>query len=251
MLDLTSLRKAGQINHGAIEFAKFCIKPGKTKKQIDIHILDYITKFGGKPAFLGFNGYPASSCISVNHEIVHGLPNDYIFKKDDVVTIDVGTIYNECYVDSAETVLIGNSEDKWMHLILNHDSLYSIIGQIKPGMTLLNVAELGDKSIEGHPYNLHHSIIPHLGGHFCGTALHVPPFVGHTIKNVPQEELNKMKQVTLKVGNILCIEPIITSGSIETETLPDGWTIVTKDGSIATHEEHTILITNHGCEILT
>lgn len=250
-MNIKDLKTAGRINHDAIEFAKSILKAGKTKKYIDNHIQNYITSHGGKPAFLGFNGYPASSCISVNEEAVHGIPNDYIFKEDDLVTIDTGTIYNECYVDSAQTILIGLDENKLTQLILNRDILYFIMQQIKPSTTLFDIAELGDKSIIDHPYNNNHQIIPHLGGHFCGSALHVPPFVPHTAKCVPLDELEKWKQATLKPGDVLCIEPIITNGSIETEILSDGWTVVTKDGSIVTHEEHTVLITEKGFEILT
>jgi len=248
------LIKAGLINNHAIQYGIQRLQPGLSKNGLNQLIHDFIVKAGGRPAFLQYNGYPASICASVGSEIVHSIPNDYIFQNGDVVTVDVGTDYHGCYVDSATTIICGirNNADHIYQIWFNRLCLKHIIRNIKPGITLLDIAKLGDNALKYYsPVGLNLQIIPHLGGHFCGTALHVDPFICHTTKGVPQTELDKMQQVALKVGDVLCIEPIITCGGVETETLPDGWTIVTKDGSIATHEEHTIIITEHGAEVIT
>lgn len=239
--EIELIRKSSKITYGLLMSLKDYIKPGITSRDIDKFAYDYITSRDATPAFLNYEGFPATACISINDMVVHGIPDDTIIKDGDIVKVDVGSIYKGYYSDSAYTYIVGKTSKKIKKFV--HDTekaLYDGISVIKEGVKLNQVcSKIGRVARENH-----YGVFTCLTGHGVGRELHEDPYI-------PNYSNHESEGIILKAGMVLAIEPMFSLGTKEVWLLPDNWGIVTQDGSIAAHFEHTILVTKNGYEILT
>jgi methionyl aminopeptidase len=194
-----------------------------------------------KPAFLGYGGFPASACVSVNDELVHGIPNDSrVLSSGDIVTVDIGTIYEGYYSDTAYTFPVGKINNSAKKLLqVTEDSLYKAIEQVKPGNRLGDVSYAVQKYAEEFGF----SIVREYCGHGVGRHLHEEP-------NVPNFG-KPGTGIRLVEGMTFAVEPMVNFGKRHVDVLSNQWTVVTRDGSLCAHFEHTVAVTKDGCEILT
>ena len=201
---------------------------------------EYIISKGGIPGFKGLYGFPNTLCVSIEDEIVHGIPSDRKLKDGEIVSIDVGSIYNDFYGDHAKTFCIGNvNENKKKLVKVTKDSLMLGINEVKPGN---HIGDIGF-AIQSYAEKNNFSVVRELVGHGIGRKLHEEPQIpNYGTRNTGAE---------LKEGMCLAIEPMINEGSEKIITKEDGWTICTEDGKPSAHFEHTITVTNKGVEILT
>jgi len=222
------------------------VKPGVLTSELDDLAQSLIKEIGAKPAFLNYKpagsrlAYPAALCVSVNEEIVHGIPKKRVIKEGDVVTLDSGLIYQGLITDSAITVTVGKVSDKILNLVeKTKESLALAIDQVKPG------ARLGDIgfAVEQHIKQAGLGLVRDLAGHGVGYLVHEDPLV-------PNYGKRGQGQV-LEAGLVIAIEPMVTLGSGRTKLLNDGFTFVTADDSMSAHFEHTVAVTNQGVLILT
>jgi methionyl aminopeptidase len=239
--ELDLMRKAGQITAQILEEMVGMAKPGVSTGEIDKFAEKRIKDLGALPAFKGYNGFPASVCISVNDEVVHGIPSPKrVLKDGDIVSLDFGVIYQGWYGDSARTVAVGTIKPEVQKLVdTTRESLYKGIEQCHEGNRIFDIGHAVQNYVEGFGF----SVVREFVGHGIGRALHEDP-------QVPNYG-PKGKGLVLKVGMVLAIEPMINAGSHEVKVLSDGWTAVTVDRSLSAHFEHTVAITPKGPEILT
>jgi len=238
--EILKIQKAGKIVANALQEIKKMISPGISLLEIDRFAEDYALKHGAKPAFKGYHSYPASICLSVNNVIVHGIPNDYVLQSGDIIGLDYGVELDGYFGDSAITVAVSHVGPDVQRLIDVTEKSLSIGIQ-----HALSGSRVGDISsaIQAYVESFSFSVVRNYVGHGIGKKLHEDP----PIPNYGQ----KGKGVKLEVGMVIAIEPMVNVGSYETEVLPDGWSAVTKDGSLSAHFEHTIAITRNGPRILT
>ncbi|MCS7233633.1 MAG: type I methionyl aminopeptidase [Synergistetes bacterium] len=217
------------------------IKPGVSTLYLDRVAERYILSRGGFPAFKGYKGYPATLCISINKEVVHGIPShSKILKEGDIVSIDVGVKYKGYYGDGAWTFPVGEINDEARKLIeVTKSSLDLAISIAKAGVTTGDIGNAIQSYVESHGF----SVVRDYAGHGIGKELHEFPQLPNFGKPGTGPRLEE--------GMVLAIEPMVNSGSYEVEVLPDGWTVVTKDGSLSAHFEHTILVRKEDSLILT
>ena len=238
--EIDIMRRAGEVSIGTKELIKNEIKIGMTTKELDLIAENQIRSMGAIPAFKGYRGFPGTLCISINNEIVHGIPGDRTFHEGDVVSIDQGAIVEGFYSDTAITLIIGESDEKTKNLVIDTKvAMEAGIAKAIPGNRIGDIAaavqNIGDTKGYG--------VIKDFVGHGIGRSLHEEPSVpnvgtaGRGPKLVP--------------GMVLAIEPMFTLGTWKTRTLEDEWTIVTADNSLAAHWEHTVAITEKGPEVLT
>ncbi|RTZ70498.1 MAG: type I methionyl aminopeptidase [Aquificaceae bacterium] len=240
---LEKVKFASKIVAQALEYLKELVKPGATAWDLEMAIRDWLKKNypNARPAFYGYRGYPAYLCVSVNEEVVHGIPRkDRVLKEGDIVSIDFGVEYEGFYGDSAKTFKVGEvSKDIERLLEGTEKALYNAIEEVYAGNKLENVARAIYKTLK--KYRLHP--ICKYGGHGIGTKLHSEPFVANCPGVGP-----KMK---LKEGMVLAIEPMAGLKTAKTMELADGWTVITWNKTPAAHFEHTVAITENGPEILS
>ena len=238
--EIELIKEAGKIMSKTFAYLENYLTPGVTTKEIDKLAHDFIIKEGGYPTCLGFEGYPASICTSVNDCVVHGIPNGYKLKNGDIITLDIVVNYKGYNADAAWTYPIGDISDSKKYL-LEHTkkALFEGIKQVKPGN------KIGDISYAIEQYAINHKlgVIRELCGHGIGIDMHEDP-------DVPNFG-DKGTGPRLKEGMVICIEPMLTSGKRYIYIMDDDWTIKTDDGLPAAHFEHTILVTKDGYEILT
>ena len=238
--EIEKMRKAGHLNYLTREYIKSLIKPGITTLEIDQKAEAFIRENGGVPSFKNYGGFPGSICISVNEEVVHGIPGDRVLKNGDIVSIDVGVKVDGFHSDAAETVAVGDiSKEKEFLLKHTEASLYVGLKEIKAGAKLGNVSA----RIEGYAKKHKLGVVRELVGHGIGKDLHEDPDVPNYGKY--------NSGITLKSGMTLAVEPMLTSGKRYIYCLSDDWTIVTQDKKPSAHFEHTVLVTDDGYEILT
>lgn len=217
------------------------LKPGVTAKQIDRKAEEYIRDKGAKPAFKGYNGFPASLCVSVNEAVVHGIPSDKEFREGDVVSVDCGVFMNDYYGDAAYTFAIGDVEDKVMRLLrITRDSLYAGISQAVAGKRL---GDIGYAVQELTERTNGYGVVRELVGHGIGKSLHEPPEVPNFGRRGSGPKL--------KEGLVIAIEPMINLGKRNVKQLRDGWTIVTRDGMPSAHFEHTVAVGKESADVLS
>ena len=238
--DLEKLRLAGKITAGALAAAGNVIKPGVTTKEVDRVVHDYIVSHNAIPSFLNYDGFPASACISVNEEVIHGIPGKRVLKEGDIVSVDVGAKIDGFHGDSAFTFCCGKVSKEAQDLLNStQEALKAGILAAKANNRLGDIGEAIQKYVEERGYGVVRDYV----GHGVGRNLHEDPEVpnfgkaGHGLRLVP--------------GMVIAIEPMITAGTFEVEVLSNDWTVVTKDSSLAAHFEHTIAITPNGPIILT
>ncbi|MGB9824397.1 MAG: type I methionyl aminopeptidase [Candidatus Hydrothermia bacterium] len=235
------IRKSSEILRKVFEKVDSEIRVGLKAKELDEIIHDEIRRMGAEPAFLGYRGYPASSCISFNEEVVHGIPDERRFERGDVIKVDIGVRYKGYFSDAAKTYYLNDNNNLDVNRLLNGTKLALLNGMeaIREGIKLGNVSNAIEKTAK--MFNL--GVIKLLGGHGVGIFLHEDPFV----PNFGEPEVGPV----LKEGYVLAIEPMFSLGTGEVKEKGDGWTYVTRDGSLAAHFEETVLVTKYGYENLT
>ena len=239
--EIELMREAGKrLAHVHQELGN-AIRPGMSTLEVDALGEKLIRDCGCIPNFLHYNGYPASICVSVNDEVVHGIPKkDRYLKEGDIVSLDAGLIYKGYHSDAARTHAVGKVSEEAMKLMeVTKQSFFEGIKMAKEGNHLFDISAAIDSYVSGFGYG----IVRDLVGHGIGTALHEDP----QIPNFSQ----KRKGVRLQAGMTLAIEPMVNVGTWQGNFLRDGWTVVTKDGSLSAHYENTILVTDGEPEILT
>lgn len=216
------------------------VEEGITTKEIDSICHNLITKRGGKPAFLDYNGYPASICISVNEEVIHGIPSARKLKTGDVVSLDLGIDLKGYFSDSAVTVPVGNVPDKVKNLIkVTERSLYAGIDACKYGGRIKDISAAVFAVADKYNYG----VVREFCGHGVGFGVHEAPQIPNYVHPGPNPRIKK--------GMVLAIEPMINLGSEKVNILDDEWTVVTEDNSISAHFEHTVAVFEDHTEILT
>ncbi|MCL1950839.1 MAG: type I methionyl aminopeptidase [Turicibacter sp.] len=234
------MREAGKIVALSHLEVKKHIKPGITTKKLDKIIEDVIRSNGAIPSFKGYHGFPGNSCISVNEELVHGIPGSRTLKDGDVISIDIGAKKNGYHGDSAWTYPVGKiSNEAALLLDVTEKSLFIGLEKAKAGNRLSDISNAIQKYVESFNF----SIVREYAGHGVGQSLHEDPTIPHY--GPPG------RGPRLKNGMTLAIEPMVNAGERYVKTLKDNWTVVTRDRSLAAHFEHTIVITDNGYEILT
>jgi len=239
--DLARLRQSGQIAAQALRDAAAVVKPGVATKTLNDIAERTITQLGGQPAFNGYQGYPASLCVSVNYEVVHGIPKPGVkLKAGDLVSLDVGVNYRGIYTDHAITVAVGEISAAAERLMRDtKQALQLAIATVSPRGTIGDIGAAVQQYLEPRGYG----IVRQLVGHGVGRALHEPPSIPNWGKPGTGAKLT--------TGMVLAIEPMITLGDWQVDILEDGWTVVTRDRSLAAHFEHTVLVTKDSYEIIT
>lgn len=222
------------------ELAK-ALHPGMSTKDIDVLGEEMIRSYGCVPSFLDYNGYPASICVSVNEEVVHGIPDKHrILKEGDIVSLDAGVIYKGYHSDAARTHGIGEISSEAAKLVeVTRESFFEGIKYAKEGNYLFEISAAIGRYAESFGYG----VVRDLCGHGIGTDLHEAP-------QIPNYEMNR-KGVKLKAGMTLAIEPMINAGTWKVDWLDDEWTVVTRDGALSAHYENTVLITDNEPKLLT
>jgi len=238
--ELKLMREAGRIvaeTHKTLEKA---IVPGITTRELDAIAEAFIRSQDAIPSFKGLYGFPASICASINEQLVHGIPSDRKLNEGDIISIDIGAQYRGYHGDSAWTYPVGNVSDTAKKLLeVSERSLYTGLEEAKSGVRLYAISHAIQKCIEAEGF----SVVREYAGHGIGKQLHEEP-------QIPNYGLPNHGP-RLKTGMVLAVEPMVNAGQRYVKTLQDNWTVVTVDGSLCAHFEHTIAITEDGCEILT
>jgi methionyl aminopeptidase len=238
--ELEIMREAGRIVALTHQELQKYIKPGITTKELDAIAEKYILGCDAIPSFKGYNGFRGSICASVNEELVHGIPGDRVLREGDIISIDIGAKYNGYHGDSAWTYAVGAISDETQRLLdVTEESLYIGLKEAKPGERLSNISHAIQTYVEEHDF----SVVREYVGHGVGQELHEDPQIPHY--GPPN------KGPRLKPGMVLAIEPMVNAGTRYVRTLADDWTVVTVDGKVCAHFEHTVAITENGYEILT
>ncbi|WP_110113936.1 type I methionyl aminopeptidase [Bacillus sp. CGMCC 1.16541] len=238
--EIAIMREAGRIVALTHQELKKHVQPGITTKELDAIAEKFIRQHDAIPSFKGYNGFRGSICASVNEELVHGIPGNRKLNEGDVISIDIGAKYNGYHGDSAWTYAVGAISDETQQLLdVTEQSLYKGLEQAKPGDRLSNISHAIQTHVEAHNF----SVVREYVGHGVGQDLHEDPQIPHY--GPPN------KGPRLRPGMVLAIEPMVNAGTRYVKTLPDNWTVVTVDGKMCAHFEHTIAITETGYEILT
>lgn len=238
--EIDLMRKAGEIVALAHQAVAEVIRPGTTTGELDRIVEKVIRDHQATPSFKGYNGFPAAICASVNEVLVHGFPSKYALKEGDIISVDIGACYKGYHGDSAWTYAVGEVSEEAKHLMeVTKQSLYEGLKMVKAGVHLSDISN----TIGEYVYSYGYSVPYEYTGHGIGANLHEDP----AIPNYGP----KGKGPILKAGMTLAIEPMVHRGKPFTKVLDDDWTVVTKDGSLAAHYEHTVLVTEEGYEILT
>ena len=230
----------GAILRECFAFAAEIIAPGMTRKELDAEVEKLITARGGRPAFKGYHGFPAATCISVNDEVVHGIPGDEPFEEGDIVSLDVGVLKDGYHADAARTYPVGSITAEARRLIdVTREALDLGIEQARLGNRLTDISY----AVETRARRAGYSVVKQLVGHGIGRAMHEEPQVPNF--GPPSQGPD------LREGLVLAIEPMVNIGGADVLTLPDGWTVVTIDHSLSAHFEDTVAVTRDGPKILT
>lgn len=240
--EIEIMRQSAKIVATVLKEISEQVKPGMTTADLDAYAEKRIQEMGAKPSFKGYHGFPGSICASINHEVVHGIPNrrKYI-RAGDVLKVDTGAYYQGFHGDSCITIAVGEVSPNAAKLIrVAEETLYKGIEKVKAGAYLLDLAEAMQDHAEAHGYK----IVEEFTGHGVGQNLHEEPSVFNA-------RTYSLPNVKLKPGMTLAIEPILNAGSRFTKILSDKWTAVTIDNSLSAQFEHTVLVTETGYEILT
>ena len=239
--ELKIMREACRISAGALKTAGMAVEPGVTTAQIDKLAEDYIRSQGGEPNFKNYEGYPATACISINNEVIHGIPSKTRkLKAGDIVSIDLGAKFEGYHGDNAATFACGDISAEAKRLIdTTRESLYEGIHAAVQGGRIGDIGHAVQSYVEACGY----SVVRKFVGHGIGTHLHEAP-------EVPNFG-TAGRGIRLMPGMTLAIEPMINAGKSDVKVLPDGWTVLTSDGSLSAHFEHTIVITTDGPKIMT
>lgn len=239
--DLDRLRAAARVAATTLNEVTSRVTAGITTKAIDLWVREDTALRGGKPSQLGYKGFPAAVCTSKNEVVCHGIPSESVLLEEgDIINVDVTTELDGFHGDTSRTIFIGDPSPEARHVVdVSHRCLEAGIAVVRDG------ARLGDvgAAIQELAHREGCSVVTDVGGHGIGRKMHLPPHVSHAGV--------RGSGMRLKAGMAFTIEPMINLGRPEVRTLADGWTMVTRDGSLSAQFEHTILVTHDGCEVLT
>lgn len=239
--EIERMKKAGQIVRDVLLLAEEKIHAGMTTKFLDSIIRDFIERHGATPSFLNYRGYPASACISLDDEVVHGIPSEKRFiEEGQIVSVDVGACLNGYHGDAARTFCIGQVNPEKRELVkVTEECFFKAFGELRDGVRLGDIGAAVSEHAVRHGYG----VVREMVGHGIGRNMHEPP-------DVPNYGV-RGKGLRLTVGNTIAIEPMINLGSHKIKFMPDGWTVKTEDGKPSAHYENTVAITADGGLILT
>ncbi len=238
--EIELLREAGKIVAETHDYLKKFIKPGITTKELDKLAYDFIISKGATPSCLGYEGFPATLCTSINDEVVHGIPSARKLKNGDIITIDIVACYKGYHGDSAWTYPVGDIDEEKKYMLEHTEkALFEGINMVKPGNRIGDISH----AIEEYANKFHIGVVHELVGHGVGTDMHEDP----DVPNYGKAGTGPL----LKEGMVIAIEPMLTYGKRYVGILDDDWTIVTADGKPSAHFEHTVVVTKDGYEILT
>lgn len=241
--EIQIMREAGRIVARVHAALREAVQPGVSTWKLDQLAVETMARYDATSCFLGYNGYPANICASINQELVHGIPNkDRILKEGDIISIDIGVRYRGFIGDSAWSYAVGEITPQARELMrVTEESLYAGIAQATVNNKVVDVSRAVQQVVEAH--GMH--IVREYTGHGVGRQMHEAPQVLNYVSDDPEG------QTVLRPGVVIAIEPMVQMGTWQTRTLKDNWTVISKDGSLAAHFEHTVAITNNGPEILT
>lgn len=239
--ELAIMKEACIISAGALQTVARAVEPGVSTAELDRLAEEYIRSKGAVPNFKNYQGYPATACISINNEVIHGIPSKQrILKEGDIVSVDLGAMYEGYHGDNAATFAVGDVSPEAKRLMdVTRESLYEGINAARPGGRIGDISHAVQSYVEANGF----SVVRQFVGHGVGTKLHEDPEVpnfgkaGHGFR--------------LMSGMTLAIEPMVNAGDYQVRVLKDGWTTVTSDGSLSAHFEHTVVITEDGPKIMT
>lgn len=239
--ELESMLDACRISAQALQYAGELVKPGITTGELDMKVEHFIRSHGAVPSFKGYGGFSGSACLSINNEIIHGIPSSHrMIHEGDIVSVDVGAYYNGYHGDNAATFPAGKvSREAQALMDATKQSLYEGIRQAVPGNRIGDIGHAVQEYVETRGF----SVVREYVGHGVGKDLHESP----EVPNFGEPG----RGVRLAAGMVIAIEPMINAGRRQVKQMPDGWTVVTADGSLSAHFEHTIAITDNGPVILT
>ncbi|MDQ4098417.1 MAG: type I methionyl aminopeptidase [Actinomycetota bacterium] len=237
---MAKMRRAGRVVAEMLDACQQAAKPGVTTHQLDLVAREVLERRKARSNFLNYHGFPGVICTSPNDVIVHGIPGSYRLKDGDILSIDCGAIIEGYHGDAARTLPIGDVDEEALMLIdTTRQSLEAAIKHVRDGARLSDIGHAVQSVAEGAGY----SVVREYVGHGIGTSLHEEP----KVPNYGQPG----RGIKLKVGHVLAVEPMVNTGGPETTMYDDGWTVVTADGSLSAHFEHTIAVTDNGPEVLT
>lgn len=240
-LQIKDMKEAGRITGEALLVAREHVREGISTYELDKLIREHIERSGAKPSFLGYGGFPASACISINDEVIHGIPSKKrILREGDIVKVDVGAFYRGFHGDAARTIPVGKVSDEALKLIeVTRKSFFDGVNALRAGGRIGDVGSAIQTTVESNGY----SVVKKYIGHGVGHELHESP-------DVPNFG-TAGRGVRLCTGMTLAIEPMVNIGLSEVYELPDGWTVKTRDASLSAHYENTVALTSEGAMILT
>jgi len=241
--EIQIMREAGRIVARVHAVLREAIRPGVSTWELDQLAAETMSKYNAASCFLGYRGFPAHICTSINEELVHGIPSkDRILKAGDIISIDVGVRYRGFIGDSAWTYAVGEISPEARALMrVTEESLYQGIAQAHPGRRVVDISRAVQRHVEAHGFH----VVREYTGHGVGRQMHEAPQV------LNYESQDPDGQIVLQPGLVIAIEPMVQIGTWQTRTLKDNWTVISKDHSLTAHFEHTVAITNNGPEILT
>ncbi len=238
--ELAKMRRAGKVVAEMHERTREAVRPGVTTRELDAVARDVLDRRGATSNFLGYHGFPAVICTSPNEMIVHGIPGDYRLEEGDIISIDCGAIVEGYHGDAAYTMAVGEVPAGARRLMeVTERSLWAGIDQLRKGHRLHEVGRAVQDVAEAAGF----SVVREYVGHAIGTAMHEQPQVPNYWPGTPGP--------TLKSGMVFAVEPMVNAGGPQTKLLDDGWSVVTADGSLSAHFEHTIAVTDDGPEVFT
>lgn len=238
--EIESFRHAGKILGACLEKMEDLIVEGITTKELDRAAEDFIRSHeGAEPAFMGYHGYPATLCTSVNEQCVHGMPGDTALHNGDIISVDCGVLYDGMYTDACRTFAVGKISKQAQRLLnVTSQALEDAVDIIKAGVTVGDISSTVQATVEGAGL----TVVSALTGHGLGKTLHMYP----DIPNFGEPG----KGAKIPANTVIAVEPIVCTGGDGIKEAPDNWTIMTKDASLSAHFEHTILVLPDGCEVL-
>jgi methionyl aminopeptidase len=239
-VEIEYMRRAGKVVSNTLARLEEVIKPGITTAEVDRLAEEYILKQGAKPSFKGYHGFPASICASVNDEVVHGIPGDRVLQEGDIISIDCGAMLNGYHGDAARTIGVGKISEQAAQLIkVTQDSFFAGVKKAEIGNRLTDISFEIQKCVESFGF----SVVRDYVGHGIGKDIHEDPEVPNFGRPGRGPKLVK--------GMVLAIEPMVNIGKFYVKTMPNGWTVVTEDGTWSAHYENTVVMLENGPEILT
>lgn len=237
---IEGIRASCQMLSALYDALKPLVQPGATPKDLDRFAYDFMVKNGGKPAFLGYEGYPATLCISVNDVVIHGIPGSRPLEEGDIVGIDSGIDLDGFFSDAAITLPVGKITPEAQKLLnVTKECLDLAIAQIKPHARISDIS----RAVFSHATKNGFKVVRQYCGHGVGLEIHEDPQIPNYVSAGPNPRIMP--------GMVLAVEPMINVGTSDVRVLDDDWTVVTMDGSLSAHFEHTVLVTDSGCEVLT